>query len=87
VTALVPGARPDLSRARGEGANSARRGQRDAFFAGEWLQSEVIAGALPENEMVEGPAICELPEATVVVPPQWRGSVERDGTLVLEREP
>jgi len=34
---------------------------------------------------VEGPAICELPEATLVVPPGWAGRSDADGTIVLER--
>ena len=40
----------------------------------------------PPGEEVEGPAVCELPEETVVVPPGWRGAVDDAGTLVLERE-
>jgi N-methylhydantoinase A/oxoprolinase/acetone carboxylase beta subunit len=44
-----------------------------------------VSGALPIGETVIGPAICELPEATAVVPPQWRGMVTPEGTLTLER--
>jgi len=34
---------------------------------------------------VQGPAICELPEATLAVPPGWAGTVDEAGTIVLER--
>ena len=34
---------------------------------------------------VEGPAIVELPEATLAVPPGWAGRVEPSGTIRLER--
>jgi N-methylhydantoinase A len=36
-------------------------------------------------EQVGGPAVCELPEATLVVPPGWSGGTDSDGTIVLER--
>ena len=45
----------------------------------------VLRGELPAGIRVEGPAIAELPEATVVVPPGWAGEVHPSGALKLER--
>ncbi len=46
------------------------------------MEAAVLAGDFRE---VRGPAICELPEATLVVPPGWAGAADGDGTLLLER--
>ncbi|MBA3420694.1 MAG: hypothetical protein H0U12_02185 [Thermoleophilaceae bacterium] len=35
-------------------------------------------------DRIEGPAIVELPEATLAVPPKWFGEAGEDGTIVLE---
>jgi N-methylhydantoinase A len=67
------------------GTARARRASRRARFGGEWLEATVITGDLGAGEQVEGPAICELAEATVVVPPGWSGSTDDAGTLALER--
>lgn len=61
------------------------RSKRAAGFGDERAEAEVLRGALPPGETVAGPAICELPETTVVVPPGWHGTVDQHGTLVLER--
>ena len=37
------------------------------------------------GERIAGPAVCELPEATLAVPPGWSGTVDDAGTIVLER--
>ena len=59
-----------------------RRDRRRALFGGEELDTTVLGGAIAD---VEGPAICELPEATLVVPPGWSGKADVDGTIVLEQ--
>ncbi len=43
--------------------------------------------AMGVGSRLEGPALVEMPEATVVVPPGWRGQIDRCGTLILEFEP
>ncbi|UFP92669.1 hydantoinase/oxoprolinase family protein [Gloeobacter morelensis] len=43
--------------------------------------------AMGVSSRLEGPALVEMPEATVVVPPGWRGQIDRCGTLILEFEP
>jgi N-methylhydantoinase A len=56
---------------------------REAVFDGERMEATVLPGGFGA---VSGPAVCELPEATLVVPPGWSGGADEDGTIVLERE-
>src|SRR4051794_13168553 len=79
VRVAVPGG--ELPEAAGH-PDARDRGTRPATFAGERVEAQVFAGA-PDS--VEGPAICELAEATLVVPPGWSGSADADGTITLER--
>jgi N-methylhydantoinase A len=61
------------------------RSRRPARFGGEWLEADVLRGEPPEGSHSEGPAILELPEATLVVPPGWSAEVDRHGTVIAER--
>jgi N-methylhydantoinase A/oxoprolinase/acetone carboxylase beta subunit len=45
----------------------------------------VLRGEPPAGAAVGGPAIFELPEATLVLPPAWSASVDPAGTIVAER--
>jgi N-methylhydantoinase A/oxoprolinase/acetone carboxylase beta subunit len=38
------------------------------------------------DDVLEGPTVVALPEATLVVPAGWRGRADATGTVVLERE-
>jgi N-methylhydantoinase A len=79
VTAAVPGPSVTLEapqQAPGEAT-------RTAIFRGEELEAQVLRGELPAGTQVQGPAICELPEATLVVPPGWSGDVHATGTVRL----
>jgi N-methylhydantoinase A len=82
VAAVVTGAKPDL--AGTAAAGPAAQGSRTAIFGGEPVETAVLRGALGAGETVEGPAVCELPDSTAVVPPGWRGEAGEEGTLVLE---
>ncbi len=57
-------------------------GSRRAHLGGESLEAAVHRGRV---DRVEGPAVVELPEATLAVPPGWSGGARDDGTIVLER--
>jgi N-methylhydantoinase A len=76
VAAALPAA--DLPEQRQEAAEE--KGERQALFDGERLDTRVVAGVPDE---LDGPAIVELPEATVVVPPGWRAS-SAPGGLSME---
>jgi N-methylhydantoinase A len=78
VTVALPGGELAQPAAPAELSEDSRR----ARFEGEWMDARVVRGRIEE---VAGPAVCELPEATFVVPPGWAGSADPDGTIVLER--
>ncbi|MEA2234553.1 MAG: N-methylhydantoinase, partial [Solirubrobacteraceae bacterium] len=82
ATAIVPG--PELDLAAGASGGCARS-RRRVIFDGEPHDSEVLRGEPAPGGRFAGPAICELPEATLAVPPGWEGSVDAAGTIVLER--
>jgi N-methylhydantoinase A len=69
--------------AAGEG--ELERSRRRARFGGEWVEAEVLRGEPGAGTEAAGPCIFELPEATLVLPPGWRASVDRHGTIVGER--
>jgi N-methylhydantoinase A len=46
--------------------------------------TEVLRGELAPGTRVEGPALCALPEATLAVPAGWSGTVDDQGTVVLD---
>jgi N-methylhydantoinase A len=50
-------------------------------LGGERVTATVIRGAV---DRVEGPAVVELPEATLAVPRGWAGGADDDGTIVIE---
>jgi N-methylhydantoinase A len=80
ATATEPG--PDIDAAAvGKTATGAERARRDTLLG----DTEVIRGEPEPGEQVEGPAIVELPEATLAVPEGWRGEVLDSGTVRLER--
>jgi len=63
-------------------------GRRTASFEGKRVEATLHrapdAGETTARR-IEGPAVCELGEATLVVPPGWAGAPDADGTIVLER--
>jgi len=80
VAVALPGGELRTSAARPESrtALNAR-----AIFDGE--EMEIERGGDGLEGTLRGPAVWELPEATLVVPPGWSGKADDDGTIVLER--
>lgn len=61
-------------------------GSRLVKFANGWVDTPVMDRRLMgHGSIVTGPVIVEMAEATCVVRPAWRGSVDGVGTLILER--
>jgi N-methylhydantoinase A len=74
-----------LAPAAGASVDKARSGRRPVWFGG-WCPTDVFSRLdLPVGAVVEGPAVLEQPDATVLVPPGQRARVDRFGNLVLER--
>jgi N-methylhydantoinase A len=85
VAAIEDGAKPDLRAGPAEQAlPRPTRQTRLATFDGRSIETAIVRGALTPGDRLEGPAVCELPDATVVVPPRWRAEVSADGTIALE---
>ena len=83
VTATIPGDEPDVSH---EGADSEPRTSRPVR-AGDGPRETPVYDreAVAAGLAVDGPAVFEGAESTVVVPPDWRAGVDERGTLRLER--
>jgi N-methylhydantoinase A len=85
LTATLPGKRPTLREAEAEG--EVEPGRRRVSVDGDWQEVGVVdRAALGAGSKVEGPAVVEFAEATCVLRPGWRGTVDEAGTLVLERD-
>jgi N-methylhydantoinase A len=82
VTATVAGAEVQLAAVT---ADEERRDRRPARLAGEEIELEVVRGALGPGAQVAGPAVVELPESTLLVAPEWSGTVDEQGTIELRR--
>jgi len=81
VALVERGPEPRPRAAAAEPRRTARRVRMD----GEWVEAEVLRGELPAGLAVAGPAVLELPETTMVLPPAWRARVDEHGTIVAER--
>jgi N-methylhydantoinase A/oxoprolinase/acetone carboxylase beta subunit len=79
VAVALPGGELRAGGAQDEGETSSRT----AVFDGEELDTALLRGRIGD---VSGPAVCDLSEATLVVPPGWSGRADEDGTIVIERE-
>jgi N-methylhydantoinase A/oxoprolinase/acetone carboxylase beta subunit len=80
VAVAEPGAEPALA----DPTDAAEAGERALIFDGERVGARVVRGVPRE---IDGPAIAELPGATLVIPPGWRARHVGAGTLAMERSP
>jgi N-methylhydantoinase A len=78
VTVRVAVALPGAELPGGDRGSCEQEGTRDTAFG----ETRIYKGA---PDAVEGPAIVDLAEATLVVPPGWSGGATEDGTLVIQR--
>jgi N-methylhydantoinase A len=82
VTATTAGAEVELGPP--DQGGEATRATRKGRLGSEELEFEVLGGAVPAGAHVEGPAVVELPESTVLVPPGWSAELDSTGTVRLE---
>jgi N-methylhydantoinase A len=85
MRASVWGRAPALQPAAANGAATAARAVRTVLFDGEGLETVVLRGELAPGTVLDGPTLCALPESTLLVPPGWRGEVDAQGTVHLNR--
>ncbi len=90
VRVSVPKFSPRALEARSASPPSATaiKGKRSVFFAADAATETTIydRDRLDVGTSFAGPAIVEQFDATAVVPPGWRASVDRYGNLILERD-
>jgi N-methylhydantoinase A len=86
VSATMPGADVSLDEAAGGDDDELDHGDRDATLDGESVTLHVLRGSPPPGTGIEGPAVVELPESTLLVPPGWRGEVDDTGTIHIRTE-
>ncbi|MGG5812143.1 hydantoinase/oxoprolinase family protein [Falsiroseomonas sp. CW058] len=84
VTVSGPVPRLDLAAAAPAGG-AARRGARPAWFDGAFLDTPVFdRAALSPGDLVQGPALVEERESTLVIPPGARAACDAALNLVVE---
>ena len=83
VSAMIPGVEVELAGA--VAGQEPQTGRRLATLGGERIEFAVLRGAPPPGLRISGPAIVELAESTLLVPPCWRGEVDETATIKLIR--
>jgi N-methylhydantoinase A len=76
---VVPG--PEL-RPVAAAAGQLEESRRRVRFETEWIETSVLRGEPAAGTRAEGPVVFELPEATLVLPPEWVAEVDEAGTIV-----
>jgi N-methylhydantoinase A len=84
VTATVKASELQLAASEDEG--EPERGRRQAWLDGAEVDLEVWRGAPPAGAEIAGPAVIELAESTLLVPPEWSGTVHHSGTIQVQRQ-
>ena len=83
VTATLPGTDIELAAA----ADAAfEESTRTAVLGGEEVEATVLRGEPPAGFEHAGPALVELRESTLAVPPGWAVRTDDSGTLVMEKD-
>ncbi len=85
VTATAQGTDVELA-ARDEETDELDRSSREATLDGEQVDLEVLRGIPAPDTKVEGPAVIELPESTLLIPSGWAAEVDQTGTIKMERD-
>jgi N-methylhydantoinase A len=83
IRVSVWGASPPLRLRPGKPTTTDVAEARRIIFGGEPLETAVLRGELAPGTILSGPALCALPEATLLVPPGWSGEVDSQGTVHL----
>ncbi len=64
-------------------ASKPGRDRRVAVLDGRQTEVDWYTGELPPGSHVHGPALCALPQATLLIPAGWDGNVDAYGTVAL----
>jgi N-methylhydantoinase A len=91
LRSAVTGKRPRFDLATlapvGGSIEEALTGERSVYFKGTWHDTRIYARlALPVGAVIQGPAILEQPDTTVLIEPGLRGRVDAFGNTIIERD-
>lgn len=69
-------------------AEDARKGARQVHFGTNWHETAIYARLdLPVGAVINGPAILEQPDSTILIEPELRGTVDKFGNIIIEAKP
>ena len=69
----------------GASVEECHRAARPVHFAGAWHDTPIYDRlALPVGAVIDGPAILEQPDTTILIEPHLRGTVDRFGNVLIE---
>ncbi len=85
IRASAWAAAPPL-RLRRPARGSSRAGRREVVFGRQTVSAELWRGVPTPGVRVHGPALWALPEATLLISPEWTGEVDEQGTVRLRRD-
>ena len=83
VTATAAGL--DVELAGGDGEPELERSMREATLDGERIELDVVRGIPSPGTKLDVPAVVELPESTLLIPPGWTSEVDDTGTIRMSR--
>jgi N-methylhydantoinase A len=83
VTATAEGV--DVQLAGEEDPSELNRSRRTATLDGEQIELEVLHGIPSTGARIKAPAVVELPESTLLIPPGWTSEVDDTGTIRMSR--
>ena len=83
IRLALEGAAPEPQLVGGEG--DLDEGSRRVRFSGVWHEAFIGRGEPCAGAKFEGPAVLELPESTLVLPPGWSAEVDGHGSIVAAR--
>jgi N-methylhydantoinase A len=85
IRVSVWGRAPILQAQGARDGHRARRETRRIVLGGETIDAEVLRGELAPGTRLQGPALCAMPQATLLIPPDWAGEVDANGSVRLYR--
>ncbi len=77
------GAAPELRPTASAAPSISEPEVRTVIFDGMPTPTTILRGEPATGSELEGPALCALPEATLLIPPGWSGHVDDRGTVRL----
>jgi N-methylhydantoinase A len=85
VAAAAEGAEVELASEGETAGGELERSTREAVLDGQRIELRVLRGVPAPRTEIEGAAVVELPESTILIPPAWSAKVDKTGTIRMTR--